>query len=118
MLLICPKDTHGIVNGTFIPDDQGGLDFSCHFEANSTTSGCLAIGYGVGEGSQPVVLYRAVHRRFAGELTISSSLHGLPLGKNEVFLYEIERSGLPGKYPAVNTSVDISGWSQTHSRCK
>lgn len=99
-------------------DDQGGVDFSCDFDANSTASGCLAIGQGVGSGRQPVVLYRAVHRSYDSELTISSSLQGLPFGKNKVFLYEIEKSGIPGKYPAVSTSVDISSQPQTHSKLK
>ena len=113
-----PKGTHGILNGTFMLDDQGGIDFSCHFEANSTASGCLAIVQGVGSGREPVVLYRAVHRSYDSELTISSSLQELPFGKNKVFLYEIEKNGIPGKYPAVNTSVDVSSQPQTHSKLK
>ena len=59
---------------------------------------------------------RAVHRSYSSELTISSSLQGLPFGKNKLFLYEIEKNGIPGKYPAVNTSVDISSQPQTHSK--
>ena len=99
-------------------DDQGRLDFSCYFETNLTTIGCLVISQGVGTGSQPVAMYRAVHRSSDSELRISSFLHGLPLGKNKLFLYDIEKSGLPGRYPAVHKSVYISSQPQTQSKLK
>lgn len=103
------------MSGTFIPEDQGVLRFACHFVANSTAKGCLAINQGVGVDMQPILLYKVVHKRSDSELTISSTLQGLPLGRNEIFLYEIEGNGLPGKYSAINTNV-VSELAQMHGK--
>ena len=41
-----------------------------------------------------------------------STLQGLPLGVNELQIYEIELSGLPGKYTAVTAHVIVSSQPQ------
>ena len=83
---------------------------------NSTASGCLLISQSSDVLVQPINLYKVVYKNSMDDLAIASSLQELSLGKNRLFLYEVEKTGLPGKYPAINTSVIILSKSQTNGK--
>ena len=104
-------DTHGIVSATVTTGESGGLNFLCHFKANSSSTGCLAISQGIAtdNNSFPVFTYKIAHKVID---RASSSLQGLPVGDNKITFYEIEECGLPGRYPAVTRNVIVSTLSQ------
>ena len=108
------------MNSSFSFESPGKLHFTCHFSPDSTDRGCLIITQGVvtEENAQRRLLYKVAYKHSNGELTASATLQGLPLGKNVVYLYEIEKTGLPGRYPALSKSVVILGDSQTTGKLK
>ena len=98
------------MNGTFNIVDGNKLHFSCNFVMNSMASGCfLVISQSTNASTitQQNSLYRAVYKNSMTDLAISSTHQNLAPGRNRVFLYELEKTGLPGRYPAVNTSIVI-----------
>ena len=101
------------MNSTFLVD-RDGINFTCHFKIDSTASGCLLISQSSDVLVQPTNLYKVIYKNSMDDLALFSTLQEPPLGRSRLFLYEVEKSGLPGKYPAVNTSVVILSESQTN----
>ena len=57
----------------------------------------------------PVFTYKIAHKVID---RASSNLLGLPVGDNKITVYEIEESGLPGRYPALTKNVIVSTLAQ------
>ena len=103
------------MNGTFRVDGDS-LHFTCHFVTESSASGCLVISQSRDEVIEPTSLYKVVYKSSMTDIVVSSTLQEVPLGGNRLYVYELEKTGLPGKYPAVNTSVVIVSKPQTNGK--
>ena len=103
------------MNGTFRVNGNN-LHFTCHFVTDSTAPGCLVISQSIDEVVEPTSLYKVVYKSSMTDVAVSSTLHEVPLGENRVYVYELKKTGLPGKYPAVNTSVVIVSKPQTNGK--